>query len=847
MVQQYIAHNADGGLRNALQAAARAASVSGKRARGSSGAAERVGHHNGATDHSFYLHGAAGAAHDKALYRQMQRFSKRHPDAGVSRRGVPLPPLEDGHDDLTAQQLSALESVLGGTSVFMTGPGGTGKTYAVRHLVTHLAAQSIQVQVTATTGVAALALEGVTLHSLLGLGMGKESTQHYVKRVSKLGRLRYALQGLHVLIIDEVSMLSAPLMRTVDAVLRAAREVDEPMGGLVVLALGDFLQLPPVMAKPATAWSAGGHDAVAAVAAAADASTPLFLSSVWQDVDFSTHLLTTSARHASDPQWNALLQRVRLGRPSAADFDLLRSRVVQNADVPHTASWLLPTRDAVAAVNAAAARKLKQPLVHLRPQLSALVQAGCPGSKPQWLDYGRVGKNVSAAVHAAVHGAQVLAHTAQPRIPAGVHNALPDSTPACVVNGALQALRSSLQRTEGVQLCVGMRVMLVRKLPRAPLRPQLVNGSTGTVLGWARCVPSYGGLLNEVPVDEQTQWGRATAAGRSKPSKADAMDLCVHCVDGLHVLPEDLKLSAMATLQPPTVNRVHAAVAEKLQLDMQRCTEPVHCFPSYMQMDCAQKPSRSSASGTDDGDSDEDDGPLSLEAKCAAVAKCFTVTPVRMSRDTCVMPRATVWDAVAQAYSDAAREGPLPSGDTEAAQTRKESVVRAALAECTSYVPIVAFDDGQTHLVPPMFFGTETELRGSSVEVRRTLSVGAWICPLIPAAAITVHKSQGASLDCVATALSNMQTAGQAYVALSRVRTLRGLHLTQFDPACLHADDTIVQWYETWEAAAMLQLDEESEGSCSDHGSSVDGDPVPSGDPVPNDSVCGSQGAAAGL
>lgn len=137
-----------------------------------------------------------------------------------------------------------------GTSLFLTGKAGTGKTTFLRSLQDSCRKRMV---VTAPTGIAAINAGGVTLHSFFQLDFGifipgmkrndSGSKHQHAFREEKLKIIR----GMDLLIIDEVSMVRADLLDAVDAVLRKYRDRTRPFGGVQLLLIGDLQQLPPVV------------------------------------------------------------------------------------------------------------------------------------------------------------------------------------------------------------------------------------------------------------------------------------------------------------------------------------------------------------------------------------------------------------------------------------------------------------------------------------------------------------------------------------------------------------------------------------------------------------------------
>ena len=146
---------------------------------------------------------------------------------------------------LQMKQNLALEIMLAGEHVFLTGPAGSGKTHALRQFIKLAKYEGKHVSVTATTGLAASHLGGTTIHSWSGIGISDELSSYFVDNLSK-GR-REIIEKTDVLIIDEISMLHDYRLDMVDEACRLVRrEPDMPFGGIQVIMSGDFFQLPPV-------------------------------------------------------------------------------------------------------------------------------------------------------------------------------------------------------------------------------------------------------------------------------------------------------------------------------------------------------------------------------------------------------------------------------------------------------------------------------------------------------------------------------------------------------------------------------------------------------------------------
>jgi len=138
----------------------------------------------------------------------------------------------------------ALEIMLSGESVLLTGPAGAGKTFVLNQFIKLAKYAGKHVSVTATTGLAATHLGGTTIHSWGGIGVQDSIPDGFAQHIAK-GR-REIIEKTDVLIIDEISMLHDFRLDMIDEVCRLVRKKDIPFGGIQIIMSGDFFQLPPI-------------------------------------------------------------------------------------------------------------------------------------------------------------------------------------------------------------------------------------------------------------------------------------------------------------------------------------------------------------------------------------------------------------------------------------------------------------------------------------------------------------------------------------------------------------------------------------------------------------------------
>ncbi len=138
----------------------------------------------------------------------------------------------------------ALEIMLSGESVLLTGSAGAGKTFVLNQFIKIAKNEGKHVSVTATTGLAATHLGGTTIHSWSGIGISDELYHGFNDKMSKTRR--EIIEKTDVLIIDEISMLHDYRLDMVDEICRVVRKIDKPFGGIQLIMSGDFFQLPPI-------------------------------------------------------------------------------------------------------------------------------------------------------------------------------------------------------------------------------------------------------------------------------------------------------------------------------------------------------------------------------------------------------------------------------------------------------------------------------------------------------------------------------------------------------------------------------------------------------------------------
>jgi ATP-dependent DNA helicase PIF1 len=244
-------------------------------------------------------------------------------------------------DTLTHEQRSVFDALMAGKSGALLGPAGVGKSYLLSIIYTELAQMRLcQVQLCAMTGCAALLLgnKAKTLHSWAGIGLGKDDVDTLCARISKNGRAKKNWKTTDLLIIDEISMATPDLLDKLNAIGKRMRRSSKPFGGIQVLFVGDFYQLPPV-SKGATTFA--------------------FESAAWAETVQCIMELTIIQRQ-KDPVFQTILNEARIG-----SFSLLSCKILESCKRDWQANKIKPTlifprRAEVDAINEANLNALKE-------------------------------------------------------------------------------------------------------------------------------------------------------------------------------------------------------------------------------------------------------------------------------------------------------------------------------------------------------------------------------------------------------------------------------------------------------------------------------------------------------
>jgi ATP-dependent DNA helicase PIF1 len=242
-------------------------------------------------------------------------------------------------------QDEALSLLKTGASIFLTGQPGSGKTHTVQRYIKALQLLGIEYAYTASTGIAATHGHGVTIHAWSGIGVRERLDRRDLDALAANRRLAARIERTSVLIIDEISMLPARSLSLVDAVCRHIRGSAAPFGGLQMVFVGDFFQLPPVVRRDA-------ERPMLPLGDGADAFGTEFAhaSPAWRDLSPTVCYLSEQHRQ-SDKPFLEVLAAIRSNACIGLHRERLAARLIDKDRLPDGCTRLFTHNAAVDEIN----------------------------------------------------------------------------------------------------------------------------------------------------------------------------------------------------------------------------------------------------------------------------------------------------------------------------------------------------------------------------------------------------------------------------------------------------------------------------------------------------------------
>jgi ATP-dependent DNA helicase PIF1 len=241
------------------------------------------------------------------------------------------------NQNYSENQQIAFNKFIKGENVFITGPGGSGKSKLIKDIKNYAENQSKNVQVCALTGCASVLLEckAKTLHSWAGIGLGSGPNEEVIRKIIKNAFKKKIWKQIDILIVDEVSMMSKKLFDLLDNIGKQVRKSVKPFGGIQLVFSGDFYQLPPV----------GNKDEPETIQFC-------FESEQWYDTfPLENHVQLTVIFRQTDPVYASILNQIREGVIKKSSCKKLEEYVNRPLPKDFRPTKLYPTRNKVDVIN----------------------------------------------------------------------------------------------------------------------------------------------------------------------------------------------------------------------------------------------------------------------------------------------------------------------------------------------------------------------------------------------------------------------------------------------------------------------------------------------------------------
>lgn len=272
-------------------------------------------------------------------------------------------------------QAQALAILKTGANVFLTGEPGSGKTFVVNAYINYLRQNNIEPSITASTGIAATHIGGMTIHSWSGIGIRHTLNKYELDKIASTEYIAKRIRRTKVLIIDEISMLRPETLSMVDAICREVKNVAEPFGGIQTVFVGDFFQLPPIFKNEIPKPAQGSLMPEPVAIFACDAP-------VWKNMNKIICYLTEQYRQ-DDKDFISVLSAVRSGMVGKEHIKRIESRKTEYHLVPENIPKIFSHNIDVDRVNDEMLAKVPARLqvFNMRYEgleaLAALIKKGC--------------------------------------------------------------------------------------------------------------------------------------------------------------------------------------------------------------------------------------------------------------------------------------------------------------------------------------------------------------------------------------------------------------------------------------------------------------------------------------
>ncbi|CCV02300.1 helicase [Invertebrate iridescent virus 30] len=255
------------------------------------------------------------------------------------------------------EQQYTLRLIEEGKNIFINAPAGTGKSALIKYFWQQNFNKKV-LGLTSTTGISALNIGGSTLHSFLGIGLGKENVDDLYDKIIKNREKHELWLKLDLLIIDEISMLHPELFNKLEKVARLVRENKKKFGGIQLIVTGDLFQLPPV-----------------------SQDSTLIINSSKFNKCIDTIVEFRNIIRQVDPIFKNILNKIRIGIVDTQVKKLLKKRFIKAPKQPNIQikpTKLYCTRKSVDHLNENELNKLANKGYTFREYIMEFINQNCP-------------------------------------------------------------------------------------------------------------------------------------------------------------------------------------------------------------------------------------------------------------------------------------------------------------------------------------------------------------------------------------------------------------------------------------------------------------------------------------
>ena len=371
----------------------------------------------------------------------------------------------------TSEHEKAIKLIKARHNILITGPAGTGKSYLIKDIKNWANFQDYNIAITAMTGIASFIIGGTTLHSWAGIGLGDKPAEYLANKIKKNFHTKMKWWKTKILVIDEVSMLTAELFEKLEYIGRLVRGNEKPFGGIQLVLSGDFCQLPPIDKQKEAKFC--------------------FESSKWDSCIYNTITFNKIFRQ-DDPVLQYCLNEIRMGRCPEDVKNIINDRLGKeyNNDNGIKPTKLYSHRASVNNFNQEQLKKLNSDIISFDATYEIANYTKMPTPKQREKTLSILDKNAPYDTHLQLAlGAQVVL-----LVNLDIDNGL--------VNGSRGVITNFRMDTPIVKFVNGMEIPIISYSWEHEGNPTYIRKQIPLKLAWATTIhKSQGQTLDLVEID----------------------------------------------------------------------------------------------------------------------------------------------------------------------------------------------------------------------------------------------------------------------------------------------------------------------------------------------------------